>query len=365
MEIFRPHHLQPDIDSVRVALVCRDFTGGSLSHVGLRISADYTAKTLQQHGIWAEAWSLKSAEDLVKKLRKAHESAVNDCEVRPSHVVISAPWIPSAEVAAMAYEFPNIMFAVTSHSSVGFLSADPSAIKIMREIADLQMMCHNVFVAGNSQKFVSWATDTWGVHATWLPNLYCTSENFNHHRKWNGGLLRLGIFGANRPLKNAISGAAAAAELATKLGTPIELYLSSGRNEGGSFKAIDEITSGIPNLKIIHTGWLSWPAFRRLLRTIDLVFQVSYTESFNVVTADAISEGVPVVVSEAIDWVPKDWKAIADEPSNITHVAERLLHDPNAVSHGRKALEVYVHTGVQGWKNWLLPHVKNHTRGIL
>ena len=354
----RPHHLHPSIHTARVALVYRDFSGGTASHVGLGISAAYTAKTLRRHGIWAEEWPTQSAKKLGERLRHAHSHAFQHGEVRPSHVVLSAPWIPTADLAALAAEFPEVSFVVVSHSSVGFLAADPHAIRLLRQTADLQLASHNVFVGGNSKKFTDWATEAWGVNAVWLPNLYCMAETFPHRsRRWQDGGLRLGLFGANRPLKNFLTGAAAAVELAVQLRVPTELLISSGRNEGGNFRALEEMTEDIPNLRVTQTGWLSWPAFRRLLRTIDLVFQVSYTETFNVVSADAIAEGVPVVASEAIEWVPRWWQAHADEPRDVTRVAERLLRDRHAARDGREALEKYVAHGVVAWRHFLCPPV--------
>jgi len=351
----RPHHLAPRLETARVALVCRDFGGNGVSHVGLRISADYTAKTLRRDGVWAEAWSVKSSADLISRLRRTHAIAVGQGDVRPSHIVVSAPWVESKDLAAMAEEFQEIVFLVVSHSSVGFLSADPHAIKILREVADMHMSSHNVLVGGNSQKFVDWATETWGVHAVYAPNLYDMSEVWDHKdRNWRPGtLLRLGLFGANRPLKNHIGGAAAAAELATKLGTPVTLHMSSGRCEGGSMAAINEMVAGVPNLTLKLEGWMPWPTFRRLVRTMDLVFQVSYTESFNVVTADAVAEGVPVVASDAIDWVPDWWKAASDVPRDLARVAERLLYDPTTGHQGRQALAAYVKQGLVAWRQFL------------
>jgi glycosyltransferase involved in cell wall biosynthesis len=202
------------------------------------------------------------------------------------------------------------------------------------------------------------------VNAVCLPNLYCLAETFPHHnRRWQGGALRLGLFGANRPLKNFLSSAAAAVEMARRLHVPIELLLSTGRNEGGNQRALEEMTEHIANLRVVHTGWLPWPAFRRLIRTIDLVFQVSYTETFNVVTADAIAEGVPVVASDAIEWVPRWWQARADEPLDVARVAERLLRDPDAPRHGREALQSYVDRGVVAWWRFLCPQVATVGRG--
>jgi glycosyltransferase involved in cell wall biosynthesis len=354
----RPHHLRPGITTARVALVYRDVTGLGVSHVGLGVSAAYTAKTLRHHGIWAEVWPAQSSKRLLERLRHTQAAADARGEVRPTHVILAAPWIPTNDIAVMAAAFPEVVFVVVSHSNVGFLAADPHAIRLLRETADLQLATHNVFVGGNSTKFTDWATEAWGVNAVWLPNLYSTAETFPHHdRRWQGGALRLGLFGANRPLKNFLSGAAAAVELARRLHVPIELLLSSGRHEGGNFRALEEMTENIANLRVTHTGWLPWPSFRRLLRTVDLVFQVSYTETFNVVTADAIAEGVPVVASDVIEWVPRWWHAHADEPLDVARVAERLLRDPDASRHGRVALQAYVDRGVVGWWRFLCPEL--------
>ncbi|MEO7735987.1 MAG: hypothetical protein ABIY55_33835, partial [Kofleriaceae bacterium] len=268
----RPHHLRPCVDTARVALVYRDFGGDGVSHVGLGVTAQYTAKTLRNHGVWAEVWPSRSAKALAERLRHTQSQADVRRDVRPTHVILSAPWMATNDVASLAAEYAEIVFVVLSHSSVGFLSADPHAIRLLRETADLQLSSHNVFVGGNSKKFTDWATEAWGVNAVWLPNLYCSDETFPHHHvRWQGGPLRLGLFGANRPLKNFLSSAAAAVELARRLRVPIELLLSSGRDEGGNTRALEELTEHIPNLRVTRTGWLPWASFRRLLRTVDLV----------------------------------------------------------------------------------------------
>ena len=352
----RPHHLRPCVETARVALVYRDFGGDGVSHVGLGVTAQYTQKTLRQHGVWAETWPTRSAKALADQLRHTHTTADHGGDVRPTHVILAAPWMATSDVASLAAQFKEVVFVVVSHSSVGFLAADPHAIKLLRETADLQLATHNVFVGGNSKKFTDWATAAWGVNAVWLPNLYCLDETFpEHDRHWDGGVLRLGMFGANRPLKNFLSGAAGAVELARRLRVPVELLLSSGRDEGGNFRALHEMTENIANLRVIPTGWLSWTEFRRVLRTINLVLQPSYTETFNVVSADAIAEGVPVVATDAIDWVPGWWQAKADEPLDIARVAERLLRDPRAPREGRAALATYVHRGVDTWLGFLCP----------
>jgi glycosyltransferase involved in cell wall biosynthesis len=360
----RPHHLKPCLETARVALLYRDVEGDGVSHVGLGVTAQYTAKTLQHHGVWAEAWPMPSALELAKRLRHARTTADEGGDVRPTHVILAAPWIATPDIASLAAQFSDVVFVVVSHSSVGFLQADPHAIRLLREAANLQLSTHNVFVGGNSRKFTDWASVVWGVDAVCLPNLYCLAETFpEHDHRWDGGALRIGMFGANRPLKNFLSGAAGAVDLARRLRVPVELLMSSGRNEGGNFRAIREMTEHIANLRLVDTGWLPWAEFRRLLRTVHLVLQPSYTETFNVVSADAIAEGVPVVATDAIDWVPTWWQARADEPLDIGRVAERLLRDPRAPRDGREALERYVQCGLVTWSHFLCPPLATIGRG--
>ena len=54
------------------------------------------------------------------------------------------------------------------------------------------------------------------------------------------------------------------------------------------------------------------------MRNMDVSMQVAFSETFNIVTADAVMNDVPVVVSKEIKWVapmfqtdPTDSKAIA------------------------------------------------------
>jgi hypothetical protein len=37
---------------------------------------------------------------------------------------------------------------------------------------------------------------------------------------------------------------------------------------------------------------------------MDIGLQLSFTESFNIVSADFVNHGVPIVVSDAIKWLP-------------------------------------------------------------
>jgi hypothetical protein len=331
-----------------VAFAYKNFsTGWDVSHTGLGVAALNTAKVLRREGFRTNVWAVSSAAGLREKLL-----------ANPAgHVVIAAPWLPSADLAALAAEFNDTDFSVNCHSNVGFLQADRNGVQLIRELMELETGSHNIHLAGNSERFCNWVRSAFGAPCLYLPNLYYLAGPAHWpHRSFSGGTLRVGIFGATRPLKNLMSAAAGALDLARNLHTPLELWLSEGYAEAGGetvLAAVKEMLHSLPNVHLILNGWQSWPVFRRTVAHMHLLLQPSYTESFNMVTADGVAEGVASVVSDAIDWAPRDWKANVDDALDISRVARRLLLDPRAPEEGFRALENYVSAGIQSYKRYL------------
>ena len=138
---------------------------------------------------------------------------------------------------------------------------------------------------------------------------------------FSGNSLRIGAFGARRPLKNFMSAAGATVEVATQFDANLEVGVSAGRAEGGrNTRSVNAMIAGLPNIRLVECGWQSWPRFRTTARHVHLLLQPSYTESFNMVTADGIAEGAPSVVSEAIDWPPDHRKAPIDDVHQMARV---------------------------------------------
>jgi glycosyl transferase family 4 len=330
-----------------VVLAYKNFAANrNISHIGLGVAAINTAKVLRRENMKTDVWPILNAADLRQKLSSAWAE----------HVIISAPWIPAAELQGLANDFPDTHFAVNCHSNVGFLQADRNGVKLMREVMELEMGTPNVHMAGNSHRFCSWVKSAFGVPCAYLPNLYFLDDCSARQMPWRGGTLRIGVFGATRPLKNLMSAAGAALEIARRLRAPLELWLSGGRTEGGGdtiLAAVREMLNGLPGVSLHSNGWQSWPNFRKTVSHMHLLLQPSYTESFNMVTADGVAEGVPSVVSTAIDWAPDDWKAEVDDVLDIARTGRRLLHDEHAADEGRTALAAYVADGLHAYRRYL------------
>jgi hypothetical protein len=333
---------------MNVALAYKNFAASrNISHIGLGVAALNTAKVLRRAGIQAQVWPIVSAAELTTRLNSGSVD----------HVMVSAPWIPAHELQSLANTFPETQFAVNCHSNVGFLQADRNGTKLLRETMEVELGTFNVHVAGNTRRFCDWVRAGLGAPCAYLPNLYyLEARSIRRHIPFSGGTLRIGVFGATRPLKNLMSAAGAALQIARELRAPLELWLSAGRAEGGGetvLASIREMLQALPHVTLVLNGWQSWPKFRQTIAHMHLLLQPSYTESFNMVTADGVAEGVPSVVSPAIDWAPTDWKADPDNVCEIARTGRRLLLDPYAAEDGLGALERYVAEGVRSYREYL------------
>jgi hypothetical protein len=153
-----------------------------------------------------------------------------------------------------------------------------------------------------------------------------------------------------------MSAAAAALEIAARIRADLELWVSSGRTEGGGMGVLDAVRAmlaGLPNVKLMEGGWQSWSKFRTTVAHMHLLMQPSYTESFNMVTADGVAEGVPSVVSDAIDWAPDHWKASSDDVWDIARVGRHLLCDRYTAEEGMHALIRHNTEGRRSWEKFV------------
>lgn len=331
---------------MQLVLAYKNFAANrAISHIGLGVTALNAAKTFRAVGIEAEVWPIINAADLIAGLRKTPAS----------HVVISAPWLSTLDLAQICAQFPDTQFAVTCHSNLGFLQADPGAMRLLREGLDLHRTSFNFRMAANSARLANWAETAYRTPCLHLPNLYYLDEAQSPREPWTGGTLRIGAFGATRALKNLMTAGGAALHIANGLRADLEFWISSGRNEGAGsvVEAVRQMMSGLPHVKLVENGWQTWPQFRQTVRHMHLLLQPSYTESFNVVTADGIAEGVPSVVSDAIEWAPDSWKAPVDDACEMARIGRKLLGNPRAARQGMSALRSHNKMAMRQWRAFL------------
>jgi hypothetical protein len=318
-------------------------------HQGLGVTSLNAALSLREQRIESDALPVSGGEYLWSKL----SGDWKDC----THVVLSAPFIDAPFLSKLFRQFPAKTFTLVYHSNLGFLTQDGFAGASIPLYVALEAECPNFSVAANSRELSDAIQAATGHPFRYLPNLYHLPNQVRRTREaWKSGhVLRIGLFGASRVLKNWLTAGVAAMIMSRSLPSPVELHVSAGRDEGaGSTRAnLATLVAMNPAVKLVQVPWLGHDDFVRYLYGMDLLFQPSFSETFNGVTADGCSCGVPSVVSEAIDWVPANWIAKADSAVQIARTGEALLKDKKAVQNGWKALDNYNSDAIKRWQQWL------------
>lgn len=341
---------------LRVLLCYKNFGAHvGVSHIGLGVAAMNTSKMLTSIGVRTEVLPLKDQHDLRKHLNLSKSKGITY-----THVNVSAPWIATEVFSQLCAMFPQTIFNMTCHSNVGFLQADSRGIELLREGLGLESGVYNFHVAANSERLCEFVHSAYGDPCLYLPNLYYLDHMDRYMRPgWSqtGGVLRIGIFGATRSLKNILTAVGAAIIMHRQLKAQTEIWISTGREDSGEvgriLRAVKALASDLPGLEVKSAPWCSWSSFRKIVGSMHLLIQNSYTESFNMVTADGVHEGVPSVVSEAIQWAPREWRADVDDVDAVARAGISLLYDPRASLNGLTALRKHNHDGVKAWMRYL------------
>jgi hypothetical protein len=330
---------------IKAGIVFKNFSKWTgQSYVGLHSAAYNIVKVLQVNDIDAQLISVENNVDLFYAIRDEGSPAF-------THIILLAPWISALDLKALLSEFPTTQFAVLSHSNVGFLHADYRAVSNLRDYIEISQYYPNLRVGGNTERFTRWLSDAFDFNALLLPNLYYIPlmplDSWLHEN-----IIRIGAFGSQRIQKNFTTALAAALIIQKRLGTEVHFYMTrGGENNQPINEAMRQMGQNIPGFSIHYLDWVSNDEFLDYVAAMDLLLQPSYTESFNMITADGITQGVPSVVSPAITWAPDSWKADPDDAVEVAEVGLRLLLEGpkeglNALrKHNRKALKL--------WKKYL------------
>jgi len=137
---------------------------------------------------------------------------------------------------------------------------------------------------------------------TYLPNVITLREpqqDFIEEKQH----IDVGCFGAMRLLKNQCFQALCAIQAANILDKKLYFHITPnlGEKDPVSNNLIELFKNNRHEL-VIH-GWLPNDEFQKLVRKMDIGLQISFTESFNIVSADFINNNRVLVVSDAIDWL--------------------------------------------------------------
>jgi hypothetical protein len=316
---------------------------------GLLNSARMVAAALEEFGI--------NNEDVETELVQLNSYNLIDAELvrfNPDIVILEAFWVPPSKVAELVglSRHSARRFIIRNHSNIPFLALEGTPISWIPQYCALARTSVATNSTDSLRDLRELVTQQMGItpaqaetKVIYFPNYYLIETTNDWVAPPLGKPhLDVGCFGAVRPLKNHVAQASAAISAARQLGKPLKFHINVTRTEFGgnaSLQSLRSIFSGGGPDELIEHGWLEHDDFLLLIKQMDISMQVSFSETFNIVTADAVSGGVPVVVGPDISWVDK---AFIADPTSGYDMAQKLLAAEQA---GRRGLQNINLTGLQ------------------
>ena len=308
---------EPTHNRRRVLFICkkRMTAYGELTSSGLHNSARMVAYELNHIGHTAEVIDVVDGNDIDRECHR----------FKPTHVVLEAFWCPPEKLQELAGLYPGVKWTVRNHSKLPFLAGEGIALEWAYRYqgpANYQLSSNTPEAAREFQVI--------GVPCGRLENIYqMTDRGYRIAQgipRRHPGELHVGLFGAIRLLKNHLLQAVAAIQVAEAQGSTLYLHINVGRQEMQGSEPLKNLRALFAHQgkhRLVEHEWLEHGPFLDLVGEMDACLQVSYTETFNIVAADAVSQGIPVVGSREIHWLPERTQA---DPNSSLKIARGLAH---------------------------------------
>jgi hypothetical protein len=317
-----------------------DYAGNT---IGLSNSADFLVTGLTTLGYDAKTVRVADGNAVDKQLHA----------FKPSVCVLEALWVSPTKLVELTRLHSKIAFVVRVHSNIPFLSMEGTAIQQIKELSDID----GVVVAVNNEKTSTELRESLGIEVAYLPNIYdrtSYSPTKTHSPKDHDAILDISCFGAIRPMKNQLIQALAAINASDKLNKRLHFHINSTRVEQKSDPILSNIIAAFQNTKhkLVQHDWESHEKFLQTISKMDLGLQVSFSESYNIVTADHVHVKVPVVVSDEISWLGKD--AVA-RTTDLLDISDKIVRNLkyNHTSENTTSLNIFNDKAKKSWKKFL------------
>lgn len=242
--------------------------------------------------------------------------------VKPDVVVIEAIWARPEKLLELSKlpKYKNVKWVVRVHSKATFLANEGIAIDWMWKYSAIK----NVVVTVNNYEFYKDMLAV-GLPVEYLPNVYFAEYGLSRKERQCSEWIDVGCFGSLRPMKNHLNQAIAAIIFAKIIGKKLRFHINSTRMEQKGenvLKNLKGLFNNTENTQLVEHDWKPHYDFCKLVTQMDIGMQVSLSESFNIVTADFVHLGVPMVTSPEIKFTPYIFSA---NPVEVDEIVLALL----------------------------------------
>jgi hypothetical protein len=256
-------------------------------------------------------------------------------QYKPDVVILEALWVVPEKLEVLKKLHPSVKWVVRLHSEIPFLANEGIAIDWINRY----LKHENVYIGFNSHGTLEEMKNYFKAmpirhehRLIYLPNYYPVGNAPIKPKPIINNTIHVGLFGALRPLKNQLLQAFAAIEFARRNRFKLKLYINATRKDGTYMEPIlDNLRALFNNLdnnyELVEMDWLMREDFLKLVRKMDVSLSVSLSETFCIVAADAVSQGIPVVVSNEVPWVPKEFQADVNSVESIVKTIGKTINN--------------------------------------
>lgn len=341
----------------KILFICKQRPAGYGASYGLLNSCRFLCNALHDMGIHAELIEVVDNNGIDKEVH----------HYKPTHVFIEALWVVPEKFEILIPLHPNVKWFVRLHSNTPFIANEGMAMDWIIKYGKLQKEYHQFKIAPNSLKMENDLFQSLHISTTYLPNIYKpTTAIVEYLQKTKyveassykyKNTINISCMGAIRPLKNQLIQAMAAIVFANELGRILHFHINHSRIENNGeniYKNIVALFNGTQH-KLIEHGWIDHCDFINLIKTMDIGMQVSFSETFNFVSADHIDNNIPIVGSPDIEWTSRLYQANPTDINNIVYhlwiawIGKKI----NLQSLNKCGLEAYNIKSISRWQHVL------------
>lgn len=319
---------------------------------GLYNSCDFVARSLRQEGVEADTVQVIDNNGIDREVTR----------FRPTDCFIEALWCVPDKFRVLARLHPNVRWHIRLHSKTPFLAVEGMAFEWIRAYTDLRKDGIDIWLSPNAYSLFEELKMIFPGCVNHTPNIYNPNTDIAANQvdiqRESDDELHVGLFGALRPLKNHLQQAMWAIRFAEDVEKcPLALHVNISEHEQSKtepvLKNMRSLLSGSHH-RLIEHPWMPHPEFLSLVKQMDLGLQVSFSETFNIVAADHVSQGVPIVVSPDIAFVnPFSVVSPTDSAGAIKAMNRTLLLKPFLCPINKALLKISNRSALHWWKKTL------------
>jgi glycosyltransferase involved in cell wall biosynthesis len=275
---------------------------------------------------WADRirmWARSTPEPLSGAFSTGLNDIPRAIELTQAKVIVSHRLtVPCSEMFEFVTNHPQVAFVNLFHGSINNLMFNPNWPASQLEFITAAQNARNVFYATPDER-MPWESFGWQNCVHW-PNLAsCERLGVTPDLHKTPALLVSGRLDIIKALPVAIMAAGLVAKE-----REIRLFSVCPSNN----PAIEAL-AGIAKVKIILKPWMEWTQFQRFLRDeVSLTIHPSLTDAFPHIPLDSLAAGRPVVGSSFIPYLPSEFTANPNNPSDVADCILKVLDDYDTYS---------------------------------